>query len=133
MVVVCRKHEPGLLHSFSSTRYLATTWCQQYSNVEYSVLLQPEIDKIMDSAQSDNHSKCHLSVPIDVAHPCSRASTDGSLRLKSWYERGSDKKKKRCYACDLCGKEGRHHNRCVSMQHFEKEVNESLNKRRRTG
>lgn len=76
----------------------------------------------MHNAKRKVESGDSLQIPVALAAPRGRPPKNASKRLRSWYERGPQSKKKRNYCCGLCGLSGHTAKQCELRQIFDEEV-----------
>lgn len=88
-------HYPVKIYRFIASRYLTTSWRIQYEGIEFPVPSQQNIDEVLFSAR-ERVERCHnTEIPVAFTPPRGPPPKNTSKILRSWYERGPKKKKKR--------------------------------------
>ena len=102
VAVLLEKYGPSNLYRFIEARHLTSAWVMQYANVEYSLPSQARVDDILLNAKKLVGTKENLQIPKALPPPRGRPVQRAGRRRKTWYEKGSEAKKKRVYSCYLC-------------------------------
>ena len=77
--------------------WLTSTWKSQYDGIEFHAPSQSEGRQLFKNAEVDLHNGKKLQVPKAIPPPRGRPPKNAGKRLRSFYELGPCKKRKRSY------------------------------------
>lgn len=110
------------MYRFISLRHLTISWIFQNEGIEFPFSSQHRIEEVFISASELVAKGKKTEITVAIPPPRGQPPKHASKILRSWYERVSQKKKKRTYACCLCGLSNHIARQCKLRHIFEEGI-----------